>query len=875
MSNLPPIIDRELFFGNPEITSATLSPDGKYLAFVKPWKDTLNVWVKRREDPFEAARLLTAETKRPIADYLWTRDGKYIVYVKDKAGDENFNVYAVDPSAAAAQGSEAPPARDLTGLEGVQVTLYSAPKHEPDIIYIGLNDRDKAWHDLYRLRISTGERKLLRKNTEQVAGWFFDLKGDLRLAFRVADNGDQEILRVDRNRLTRVYSCNVFETCEPLHFHPDGKRVYLETNQGDDVDLTRLMLFDPASGELEFVESDPLGRVDFGGAAFHEIDDELIYTSYDDDPTRRYFRDKEFEGDFRYLERQLPGKEVHFESRTRDERIWVVTAESDTEPGETYIFDRQTRKLEFQFRIREKLQREWLAEMKPIRYRSSDGLEIPAYLTLPRGVEPRGLPLLVVPHGGPWDRDEWGYSSFAQFFANRGYAVLTPNFRGSTGFGKKFLNAGNGAWGREMQDDITWGVTHLVGEGIADAKRVGILGGSYGGYAVLAGVAFTPGVYAAAVDIVGPSNLNTMLDSIPPYWEAGRKLLYARMADPATPEGEKWLNERSPLFSAEKIQTPLMVVQGANDPRVNRAEAEQIVIALRDNRGSTGESFDVEYILAPDEGHGFARPVNNMAMFMAAEKFLASHLGGRFQEGGTPEVEARLKEITVDPKTVTVTRKIDPMTVGVPEVVAELQPGKYKYKARVEAEGESMNIKMSTEIKEKDGAWWVTDELGMMLMSMKDHAVLEKKSLVMLKRSLSEAGTKVELEFIGGKVIGTAKVHGKKSTVELEIGGPVFGEGPGYAQVIACLPLAEGYSTVFRNFDVQKQKAKAMRLEVAGSEEVQVPAGRFDTFRVELTSAEGGPERSTVWVSKDGRKAVKLSAMMPELAGAKLEAELT
>jgi hypothetical protein len=311
-----------------------------------------------------------------------------------------------------------------------------------------------------------------------------------------------------------------------------------------------------------------------------------------------------------------------------------------------------------------------------------------------------------------------------------------------------------------------------------------------------------------------------------------------------------------------------MVVQGANDPRVNRAEAEQIVIALRD-RG-----FDVEYILAPDEGHGFARPVNNMAMFMAAEKFLAVHLQGRFQEGGTPEVEARLKEITVDPKTVTLTSKVDPMTVGVPDVVAGLTPGKYKYKARIEVEGESMNIKLSTEIKEKDGAWWVTDELGMMLMSMKDRAVLDKKSLVMLKRSMSEAGTKVEIEFSGGKVLGTVKMHGKKNTVELEIGGPVFGEGPGYAQVIACLPLAEGYTTVFRNFDVQKEKAKAMRLEVAGSEEVQVPAGKFDTFRVELTSAEGGPERSTVWVSKVDRKAVKLSAMMPELAGAKLEAEL-
>jgi hypothetical protein len=359
-----------------------------------------------------------------------------------------------------------------------------------------------------------------------------------------------------------------------------------------------------------------------------------------------------------------------------------------------------------------------------------------------------------------------------------------------------------------------------------------------------------------------------MLDSIPPYWEAGRKLLWARMADPTTADGKRWLDERSPLFSASNIRTPLMVVQGANDPRVNRAEAEQIVIALRD-RG-----FDVEYILAPDEGHGFARPVNNMALFMAAEKFLATHLGGRYQEDGTPEVVARLAEITVDPKTVTLTRKIDVLTVGVPQVAGELQPGKYKYKARIEVQGESVNMKMSTEIKAKGGQWLVTDQLGMLLMSIKDTAVLDKTTLVMLKRSMSEAGTKVDLEFTGGKVTGAVKIHGAKSAVELEIGGPVFGEGPGYPQVIACLPLEEGYSTVFRNFDLQKQKPKAMRLEVKGSEEVTVPAGQFDTFRVELTSAEGGPDRSTIWVSKSERKAVKLKAVMPELGGATLEAEL-
>ena len=256
--------------------------------------------------------------------------------------------------------------------------------------------------------------------------------------------------------------------------------------------------------------------------------------------------------------------------------------------------------------------------------------------------EPKNLPVVVFPHGGPWARDGWGYNSYAQFLANRGYAVLSPNFRSSTGYGKKFLNAGNNQWGEKMQDDLTWGVKYLIGEGIADSTKIGIMGGSYGGYATLAGVAFTPDVYACGVSIVGPSNLITLLNSIPPYWEAGRKIFHVRMGDPTNPEGKAQLERQSPLNSANKIKAALLVVQGANDPRVNKAESDQIVIALRD-RG-----FPVEYIVAPDEGHGFARPVNNMAMLASAEKFLAKHLGGRYQESMKPEVSKRLGEITVD-----------------------------------------------------------------------------------------------------------------------------------------------------------------------------------------------------------------------------------
>lgn len=864
---LPPLIDRELLFGNPEIAAAQLSPDGKYLAFLKPWKDTRNVWVKKVDEPFAAARLLTTEAKRPVSAFLWSRDGKYLCYVKDNDGDENFNVYAVDPAAAPAAGAQAPPSRDLTGLKGVVVQLYAAPKSDPDVAYIGINDRDKAWHDLYKLKLSTGEKTLMRRNTEHVAAWIFDIQGRLRMAFRVTDSGEQELLRVDPDALTKIYSCNVFETCGPERFHKDGKRIYIETNKGA-ADLTELALLDVATGKLEVVESDPLKRVDFGSAVFSEVTDELAQTNYIEDHTRRYFKDKSFEAEFQWLGSKLPGKEIAVTSRTADEQLWLVGATADTDPGEVFLFNRKARTLVSQYKIREKLPRAALASMKPIRYKSSDGLEIPAYLTLPKGVPAKGLPTVVIPHGGPWARDNWGFNPMAQFFANRGYAVLEPNFRGSTGYGKKFLNAGNGEWGRKMQDDITWGVKHLIADGTADPKRIAILGGSYGGYATLAGVAFTPDLYRAAVDIVGPSNLLTLLEAIPPYWESARKLMYSRMADPGTPAGKAWMEERSPLKSATKIKTPLLVVQGANDPRVNRREAEQIVIALRD-RG-----FPVEYMLAPDEGHGFARPVNNMAMFMAAEKFLAKYLDGRYQEGATPEVTKRLAELMVDPKTVTVTKKVDASAVGTPKPVIELQPGTYKYDAKIKMGPQEMALKMSTTIKEENGAWTAVDTMETPMGPMSDTATLEKRTLVLRKRAVHQGPVSISLEASGGKATGTMSMNGQDKPLTADIGGELFADAAGTPQVLGCLPLAEGYSATFRNFDLQKGKVKLMQLKVTGSEQVTVAAGKFDTFKVEVTSADGGNDQTTYWIAKDSHKPVKISSVMAAMGGAILTAEL-
>jgi dipeptidyl aminopeptidase/acylaminoacyl peptidase len=648
----PALIDRELFFGNPEYADAEISPDGKYISFLKPLNDVRNVWVKGVDEPFDKARPLTAEKKRPISEYFWSEDGKYILFTKDNDGDENFNVFAVSPSASPAAGSQAPSPTNLTNATGVRTIIYDVPEAEPDFIYVGINDRDKAWHDLYKVQISTGSKTLLRQNNDRLTGWVFDHAGKARLATRSPQDGSTEILRVDGDKFTTVYTCTVFESCSPIQFAKDNKRVYMSTNKGDR-DLVQLVLFDPETSKEEFVEQDPLKRVDLENAVFSEATKELIATSYDDEKERIYWKDKKFEDDYKYLKSKLGDREIGFQSSTKDETKFIISTSSDVDPGTIWLYDRNTKGLSTLYQVREKLPRASLSTMKPIRYKSSDGLEIPAYLTLPKGLPEKNLPVLVIPHGGPWARDSWGYNSWAQFWANRGYAVLEPNFRSSTGYGKKFLDAGNLQWGDKMQDDITWGVKYLVQQGIADPKRVGIMGGSYGGYATLAGVTYTPDLYAAAVAYCAPSNLITLLKSIPPYWEAGRQVFYKRMGDPNTPEGKAQLDRQSPLNSATKIKTPLMVVQGANDPRVNKAEADQIVIALRDR------NYPVQYILADDEGHGFQRPVNNLALFAASEKFFAKYLGGRYQDTMTTEVGKRLGEITVDPKTVALAKPVD------------------------------------------------------------------------------------------------------------------------------------------------------------------------------------------------------------------------
>ena len=749
-AQLPELIDREVFFGNPELSNTRISPDGKLISFMKPYKGTRNIWVKGFDEPFEKARLITAETKRPIGGYFWSRNGEHILFVKDNGGDENFNVYAVNPQAKVPDGSPVPPARNLTEGKKVRANIQSVPKSDPDSIYVGLNDRDPAWHDIYKVSISTGKKTLVKKNEDRLQGLIFDHADKIRLSVRSAKNGDTEILSLDGDKPKMIYSCNVFETCAPIRFHKDNNSVYIQTNKGDR-DLVQLVLLDVKTGKETFIEEDSNKRVDFGNAIFSDVSNELLGTVYNDDKVRVNWKDKKYERDYKWLQKKLPGKEISFSSSSADENIYKIDASSDNDPGEVYIFNRKKKKLTLQYKIRKDLPRKSLAKMTPIRYKSSDGLEIPAYLTLPKGVPAKNLPMIVFPHGGPWARDGWGYDTFAQFLANRGYAVLQMNFRGSTGYGKKFLDAGNNEWGQLMQDDITWGVKHLVNKGIADPKRVGIMGGSYGGYATLAGVTFTPDTYAGAVAIVAPSNLVTLLEAIPPYWESFRTVFYKRMGDPNTAEGKAQMVRQSPLTHANKIKTPLLVVQGANDPRVNKRESDQIVIALRDR------NYPVEYLVAPDEGHGFARPVNNLAMVATAEKFLAKHLGGRYQSSMTDAVAKRLSEITVDPKDVKLPAKTDMSEKASVDV-----SGVWNLDA--DASGQNVQIGFRLEQKDSDFQGTVSTQFG--------------------------DGTIEKGKVSGNSITGTIKIEIQGQPMELEMKGKIVDgkmtgtiEGPGVPQV--------------------------------------------------------------------------------------------
>ncbi len=861
-AQLPPIIDREIFFDDPEISGAKISPDGKYITFIKPFNNVRNIWIKGINQKFEEARPLTNDTKRPITNYFWSWDSKYVLFVQDQGGNENFRVYAVDPSAT---GDPVPPAKDLTPLDNVRAYIYDVPKKKPDEIYIGLNDRNPQLHDVYKLNLKTGERTLIRKNDENVLSWVFDLDGNLRLGIRQTDDGGMEILKVAGDKLIPIYSVTSEETCEPYRFTADGKCFYLVSNKGEKVDKTELLLFDMETNKIKFIERDPENEVDFGGALFSDVTNELIATFYVGDRRRIYFKNKDFEKAFNQLRKNLPEGEIFLNSMTEDENLWIVSVSRDIDPGSTYLFDRKSGKVELLYKSRPNLPSEYLAEMKPIRYKAKDGLIIPAYLILPKGIEPKNLPAIVFPHGGPWSRDYWGYNAYAQFLANRGYAVLLINFRGSIGFGKKFLNAGNKQWGRgSMQQDITDGVHYLIKEGIADPKRIGIFGGSYGGYATLAGLAFTPELYAAGFDVVGPSNIITLLNSIPPYWAPLKKLFTIRVGDPDKPEERKMLEEQSPLNYASNIKAPLFVVQGANDPRVKKAESDQIVAALRDL------GRDVEYIVAPDEGHGFLGRENRLAMIVAMEKFFAKHLGGRIQQDVKPEIQKRLEEITVDIKTVTMPKKEVVSNVLTSFDGSKIQPTSLKYLLKIETRGQKFEMNINREISKsklnnKDVYITIDNVSGM--MGGNDTLIVDAINLLPLKRSLKQGPASVQLNFSGDKLEGQIEAGPQKMPINIKLNSPALTEGAGIELALRSLPLVVGYKTFFNQVDIMKANVQQMSINVIDKEKINLPAGQFDAFKIVIKPIDSEEGLQTLWLDAESKILLKSESRLGSMMG--------
>jgi dipeptidyl aminopeptidase/acylaminoacyl peptidase len=632
-----PLIDRKLFFGYPKICRATISPDGKKIAFLKPHLGTLNIWVTERESALETAHPITTATQRPIIQYFWSRDSKHLLYLQDEKGNENFHLFAVDVQDASV--------RDLTPFDTVDANLLNLPKNDPTSIYLGLNHRDQRFFDVYKIDIPTGNRTLILQNDNDVYDWIFDCTGNLRLAARYDETGGIQLCKIGKNGLIPIWNCTNEETCIPFQFHIDGKRLYAGTNRGKDVNLQHLVLIDAESGIEEVVEADPEQSVDIEYPLFCPVTDQLIGTAYVGDRLRIYFSDETWKREYENLKNQIQDAELAFESSSLDGRFWIVHAKSDVDPLRVYLYDRATSQIKFLYRSQPELKKEFLSKMVPVSYQTRDGLTIHGYLTLPIGSKGKNLPVIVLPHGGPYSRNVWGYHPEVQLLANRGYAVFQMNFRGSTGYGKQFFAAGKQQWGDTMQNDITDGVSYLIQQNIADPHKVAIYGGSYGGYAALAGLAFTPELYAAGVSFVGPSNLLTLLASLPPQWHTGRQFQEEYIGRLDNPNDVVRLRRQSPLFSANKIVAPLLVVQGANDPRVKKQESEQIVKALY----SAGHQ--VEYLLAHDEGHGFANETNRLAFSVALEFFLAKHLGGRYQKDVPPEIAQRLEDMRVDPTT--------------------------------------------------------------------------------------------------------------------------------------------------------------------------------------------------------------------------------
>ena len=610
-ADLPPLISREILFGNPERTSPQISPDGKHLAWLAPdSKNVLQVWVKPVE--VKEGKIVTHDKKRGIRMFSWARASNTILYLQDSDGDENFHVYGVD----LASGS----VRDYTPFEGIRAAITATDYKFPDEILVSMNLRDRRRFDVYRLTLSTGALVLDTAAADDVVAFTADSRLQIRAARAVTPAGGTIIrLRDNAQSPWRDWlKGGAEETIGVIDFTDDGKSIQLLSSLGNDT--ARALQIDIATGKQTVLASLP--EADAIRFVIHPKTNAVQAVGFMPDRIRWMVVDPSVKGDFEALAK-VHGGDLSVVSRDLADDTWLIAFTSDRGSIRYYSWRRPEKKAEFLFSAQPKLDGLQLAEMKPVKIKSRDGLDLRGYLSLPVGVPAKNLPMVLFVHGGPWFRDMWGFNPSAQWFANRGYAVLQVNYRGSTGYGKKFLSASYRQWGKKMHDDLIDSVDWAIKQGIADSKRVAIYGGSYGGYAALAGVTFTPEKFACAVDIVGPSNLKTAVSTFPLYWK--RPVWDVRMGNVDDPKDAELIRNASPLFRADKIVRPLLIGQGANDPRVNKAESEQIVSAIEKHGGK------VTYVLYTDEGHGFARPENRIDFNARAEAFLAKYLGGRFE----------------------------------------------------------------------------------------------------------------------------------------------------------------------------------------------------------------------------------------------------
>jgi dipeptidyl aminopeptidase/acylaminoacyl peptidase len=617
-ADLPPLVPREVLFGNAERASPQLSPDGKRIGLLAPdAQGVLQVWVRSRDK--DDAQCVTADPKRGIGHFQWAYDGHSLLYEQDSNGDENFHIYGVD--------LDSRNTRDLTPFLGVRADVVALSPRYPAKLLVQLNLRDRKLSDVWAVDLRTGALELDTQNPGDVSGWTADEKMVIRVASVVTPEGGTEIRVRDGSRAAwkTLLKVGAQENLEVIDLSKDGRSVFLTTSVG--ADAARVVSRDLRSGAETLLAEDP--RVDASGVVAQPTQHVIQAVAFAPGRVRWSIVDPSIKNDFAALE-QLGEGDFDIESRDLADQTWVVKFDRDRGSRRWYLYQRASKKGEVLFVARPKLEGLTLAPMSLVAFAARDGLELHGYLTLPPGLPAKNLPMVLLVHGGPWYRDNWGWDSEAQWLANRGYAVLQVNFRGSTGYGKTFLHAGDRQWGLRMQDDLTDAVSWAIHQGTADPKRVAILGASYGGYAALAGAAFTPELYRCAVDVVGPSSLTTLLRSIPPFWEAERAMFNQRVGNPDDPADVELLKHASPLFASERIRIPMLIGQGANDPRVKQTESEQIVAAIRKNGRA------VTYVVYPDEGHGFARPENSIDFFARAEGFLAACLGGRAERAADP-----------------------------------------------------------------------------------------------------------------------------------------------------------------------------------------------------------------------------------------------